>query len=102
SLTRGNDLAKQLDLSRELPPDSAMARMQVESMDQMSVLSGAAFDHAYVKYIFDAHEAEEPKVTRHQAAAEHPSVKEFVTDRIPSLRAHLATARSWLAAHPQP
>ena len=100
SLTRGNDLAKELQLSRELPPDSAMARMQVQAMDQMSLVSGAAFDKAYVKYIFDAHEAELPKVTKRLAEAQNAAVKAFVSDRLPSLRAHLETARSWLAAHP--
>lgn len=102
SLTRGGELAKALELSRELPPDSAMARQQREAMDQLSLQSGAAFDRTYVQYVHDFHEAELRKITGSQApAAQHPQVKAFVTNRIPSLQAHLATAAAWLAANPQ-
>lgn len=102
SLTRGGDLAKALQLSRELPPDSAMARRQREVMDQLSLLSGAAFDRVYVQYVHDFHEAELRKLTGSQApVAQHPQVKAFVAERIPALRTHLETAATWIAANRQ-
>jgi predicted outer membrane protein len=101
SLTRGADLAKELQLSRELPPDSAMARMQDEKMDELSLLSGADFDRVFMKYILDAHDAELRKVTGEQMpGAQHDAVKTYVSERLPSLRSHQATASAWLAANP--
>lgn len=101
SLTRGADLAKELQLSRELPPDSVMARTQEQKMDEMSLLSGSAFDRVFMQYISDAYQAELGKVTREQVpGAEHPRVKAFVGERLPILRAHQSTAAAWLAANP--
>ena len=100
SLTRGGELAKELNLSRELPPDSAMARKQEELMDQLSIATGAAFDRAYVQYILDAHVAELDKLTKtYLPGAQHASVKAYVNERLPQVRAHLATAERWLAAN---
>lgn len=100
-LTRGGELAKQLQLSRELPPDSMMARTHAEAMDRLSLLSGAAFDQAYVRYVLDAHQAEARKVTAmYLPGASDPAVKALVADRLTALRAHQEAASTWLAAHP--
>lgn len=100
SLTRGAELAKQFNLSRELPPDSVMARTQSQKMDEMSLLSGAAFDRVYMQYIMDTHEAELVKASQeHVPGSDHPEVKAFATERLPSLRAHQTTASTWLAAN---
>ena len=102
SLTRGGVLAKELNLSRTLPADSAMARLQTTKMDELSLLSGAEFDRVFVQYVYDAHDAEVSKVIGPlQAQAQHASVRTFVSDRLPELRAHHATAQTWLAAHRQ-
>jgi predicted outer membrane protein len=99
SLTRGGDLAKELNLSRELPPDSAMARKQEQLMDQLSVVDGAAFDNAYMQFLHDSHAAELEKLTQsYLPGSQHASVKAFVNERLPQLRAHLATAERWLAS----
>jgi putative membrane protein len=101
SLTRGADLAKELNLSRTLPADSAMARKQEQSMNDLSLLSGAAFDRAFVQYLADAYAAEIEKVSSSQLpGAQHASVKAFVSSRLPELQAHHATATRWLAANP--
>jgi predicted outer membrane protein len=101
SLTRGGELAKQLNLHRELPADSAMARLQREKMDELALLNGAAFDRVFVQYVLDAHNAELEKMTRtNLPQAQHPLVQAFVRDRLPSLNAHKATASAWLAANP--
>lgn len=100
SLTRGGELAKELNLSRELPPDSAMARKQEQLMDQLSIATGAAFDLAYMQYILDAHVAELDKLNKtYLPGAQHASVKAYVNERLPQVRAHLATAERWLAAN---
>jgi putative membrane protein len=99
SLTRGAEIAKELNLSRELPPDSAMARMQEQEMDALALLADAAFDRSYMEYVLKAHDAEVEKVAAYERTAQHPTVKAYVTARLPSLRAHQTTARAWLAAN---
>lgn len=100
-LTRGAELAKALQVSRELPPDSVMARTQDQKMDELSLLSGAAFDRVFMDYIVKAYEAELSKVTREQVpGARDAAVKAFASERLPVLRANQATAAAWLAAHP--
>lgn len=102
SLTRGAELAKALDISRVLPADSAMARMQTTKMDELSLLSGAAFDRVFVQYVFDAHDAEISKVIGPlQSQARHATVKAFLDERLPELRSHHTTASTWLAANRQ-
>lgn len=100
SLTRGSELAKSLNLSRELPPDSIMARSHEALMDRLSLLSGAAFDRAYMQYVLETHEAEIGKVTAaYLPGASHPTVKAMVSERMPILRTHRETASAWLAQH---
>jgi predicted outer membrane protein len=100
-LTRGAELAKALQLSRELPPDSTMARMQEQKMDEMSLLNGAAFDRSFMDYIVKAYDAELSKVIREQVpGAQDAAVKTFAAERLPFLRSHHATATAWLAGNP--
>ena len=101
SLTAGTNLAKQLGITRLLPADSVMARGQVDAMARLNVLSGTAFDQAFVEFIVADHKAaiallQGPLL----AQATQAQVKAFVRQRAPILRAHLVTGEKWLAAHP--
>ncbi|MEO5798723.1 MAG: DUF4142 domain-containing protein [Gemmatimonadales bacterium] len=89
SLTDGANLAKALNVTRVLPADTAMARAQKRAMDNLNLLSGAAFDRAYVRYTVDAHDALLKKdVAALPAKAERPEVKMFLADRQKMLRMH--------------
>lgn len=98
SLTRGNELAKALNLSRELPPDSAMARKQSATMDQLSLSAGAAFDRVFVEYLRESLAAELAKFNeRYLPSAQHADIRAFVTERMEPTRAEQARAAAWLA-----
>ena len=101
SLTAGTKLAKQLGVARLLPADSVMARGQVDAMAKLNVLSGTAFDRAFVQFIVDDHKAAITLLNGTLLAqARQPQVKAFVRQRVPVMRAHLVTGEKWLAEHP--
>jgi putative membrane protein len=101
SLTTGTNLAKQLGVTRLLPPDSVMSRGHTQEMAELNALSGAAFDKAFVQYAVDDHKAAIAKINGTLLAeATRPQVKTFVRQRVPILTAHQQTGEKWLAAHP--
>lgn len=101
SLTAGTKLAKQLGVARLLPADSAMARGQVDAMAKLNVLSGTAFDRAFVQFIVDDHKAAITQLNGTLLAqAKQPQVRTFVRQRVPILKSQQAIGEKWLAAHP--
>lgn len=101
SLTAGAHLAKELHITRLLPNDSAMARMQKQTMIDLNLLTGAAFDQAFVRYTVEAHKALLAKDRgKLQSEMARRRVKEFLRNRQPVLEMHLAVGEKWLAAHP--
>lgn len=101
SLTAGTTLAKQLGVARLLPADSAMARSQVDAMAKLNVLSGTAFDRAFVQFVVDDHKAAITQLNGALLAqAKQPQVRTFVRQRVPILKSHQAMGAKWLAEHP--
>lgn len=97
SLTAGTKLAKELRITRLLPADSAMARAQVEAMTRLNLLSGDAFDRAFVQYTVDAHQVLVTKdKTVLPARAQRRRVKNFLHERQEMLQAHLQAGVRWL------
>ncbi|MES2305771.1 MAG: DUF4142 domain-containing protein [Gemmatimonadota bacterium] len=89
SLTDGANLAKALNVVRVLPSDSMMARAQKAAMDKLNLLTGVAFDQAYLRYTIDAHDALLKKdVAALPAKAQRSEVRIFLADRQKMLRAH--------------
>jgi len=101
SLTAGTKLAKQLGVTRLLPADSVMAREQVEGMAKLNVLSGTAFDRAFVQFVVDDHKA---AITRLNgpllAQAKRSQVRTFIRQRVPILKSHQVMGEKWLAQSP--
>jgi predicted outer membrane protein len=101
SLTAGTKLAKQLGLTRVLPADSVMARAQVTTMAELNVLSGTAFDQAFVQFIVTDHKAAITLLNGTLLAqAKNPQVRTFVRQRVPILKSHQVTGEKWLVDHP--
>lgn len=101
SLATSTGLAKDLNIALLLPADSAMAREHTREMAELNVLSGSAFDKAYVQFVISAHKAmivkaNGPLLTQ----ATRPQVKEFVRQQLPIMTTHKETGEKWLAAHP--
>jgi putative membrane protein len=99
SLTNGTNLAKQLQLMRLLPTDSVLTSIHTQRMAKLNVLSGSAFDKAFMQFEVDGHQA---ALTRDSAlaVAGSPQVQPFVWQHLPMHVMHKETAVKWLAAHP--
>ncbi len=101
SLADGDTLAKRYNITRLLPSDSVAARAHKDGMTQLNVLSGSAFDKAFVQMVITSHRAELDKIrTSFLASAKLAAVKEFVRHQVLPLTSHLHTAEAWLKAHP--
>lgn len=101
SLTAGTNLAKQLGVTRLLPADSMMARAQVTTMAELNVLSGAAFDQAFVQFVVADHKAAITILDGTLLAqAKSPQVRAFLRQRVPILRSHQVMGEKWLVEHP--
>lgn len=97
SLTDGSSLAKQFGIKRLLPADSAMARLQVNTMKELNRLSGAAFDQRFVEFVVELHKGIMAKDRGPLLAEEmRPEVKAFLAARQPLLLAHLQAGERWL------
>lgn len=100
SLTQGLFLAKQLDIERLLPADSAMARAHKTEMATLNTLTGPAFDKAFVQFALADHKAVIAKINGTLLAeAERPEVKGFLQALLPVLTGHQRAEEKWLAAH---
>lgn len=101
SLTAGTKLAKQVGVTRLLPADSVMAREQVETMAKLNLLSGLAFDRAFVQFVVEDHHT---AITLLRgtlfAQAKRPQVRAFVRQRVPILTSHQVLGEKWLVEHP--
>ena len=101
SLSAGTALAKEFHITLLLPADSAMAREHTREMAELNVLSGAAFDKAYVQFTVSSHKAMIAKINGGLLTqATRPRVKEFVRQQVPAMTTHRETGEKWLAAHP--
>ena len=100
SLTSGTNLAKRFGITRLLPADSALARAHASEMKELNVLSGAAFDQAFMQFEVDGHKAAMAKDSVLIALATRTAVKQFVRSLLPIHATHRDIAAKWLAAHP--
>lgn len=100
SLTRGAALATELQVTRLLPVDPAMARAQLAQMVLLDSLSGAAFDQTFVKYVVDNYDAAIRRATDTQIPqARHANLKVFLQERQRVLLERQAVGQAWLAAN---
>lgn len=100
SLTTGTDLAKRFRITRVLPADSTAARMHTQEMAELNVLSGTAFDKAFVQFEADGHKTAVARDSALLVQAVRPQVKAYVRALLPTLATHQDIAEKWLTAHP--
>jgi len=100
SLSSGTNLAKRFSIVRLLPSDSMLTQAHKQHMIELNVLSGTAFDKAFMQFEVDSHKAALSRDSALMARAVRPQVKEFVRQLIPVHATHQDTGVKWLAAHP--
>jgi putative membrane protein len=67
---------------------------EVSTLQRLSSLNGAAFDAAFAKEMTADHEMTVSKFEMAEKSAADADIKTFISKTLPSLRAHLNTARS--------
>jgi putative membrane protein len=91
--TAANNDLKALASQKNLTLPTAMDEAHQKDMDDLNKKTGADWDKAYMKQMVDAHE----KVIRNfedaSKNANDPDVKNFATQKLPTLRTHLDSAR---------
>ena len=79
---KGVNLPQQLDKKHQ------------DKIDSLSKKTGVDFDKAYMDDVVDGHKKDVDNFEKASKDAKDPTVKDFATTTLPSLREHLQTAQS--------
>lgn len=92
--TQANNQLQQLAAQKgvTLPTDIGRENQQVRQ--QLSQLSGANFDRAYINHMVDDHIKDVSSFQREAQQGQDPDVKAFAAQTLPILQQHLQLARS--------
>ncbi len=91
----GEDLAKKLSVTPELPAGDNSAATAQAWRDSLNALpKGAGFDKAYIDHEVTYHEAVLATATAALAAAQNQELKDLITKAAPNIQAHLDKAKS--------
>jgi putative membrane protein len=94
---QGRDLAKSLGVTPTPPADFPLAKAHAAAMTQLSSLSGAAFDRAFLQHEVDFHNAVIDAVTKTLLPAiQNAQLKDLVTKIAPAFVAHRDRAQMLL------
>jgi putative membrane protein len=89
SFKENTEIAKRFKISRMLPDDSAMARAHKQEMAQLNLLTGSAFDLAFLQAMVADHVALIKEInTTLLPGAQRNGVKAFIRKLIPVLTGH--------------
>ncbi|HEY0713409.1 MAG TPA: DUF4142 domain-containing protein [Polyangia bacterium] len=93
------NLAKQLKV--DLPTDAAP--MKHDGLEQAKALTGADFDRAFAKSMLEGHQKDGADATDARDRTTNPKLKKLLTELVPTLEKHRATAEKLAtAAEPPP
>lgn len=91
----GQDLAKKLNVTPELPAgDKSAAAAQAWQDSLKAMPKGAAFDKAYIDHEVTYHEQVLATAQAALAAAQNQELKDLITKAAPNIQAHLDHAKS--------
>jgi putative membrane protein len=87
-----NDLKAAVSGKATIP--ASMEDNHQEHVNDLTKKTGTDFDKAYIKMMVDDHEKDIKKFEDASKDAKDPAVKDFATNTLPTLRQHLAEAKS--------
>jgi putative membrane protein len=92
---QGRDLAKKLGVTPTAPKDDQGARDHAAAMKKLGLLSGKAFDHAFLQHEVAFHRAVIDAVTNTLLPAiQNAEVKALVVKVAPAFQAHMLAAQN--------
>jgi putative membrane protein len=96
--TKANDKLKQVASQKSLNLPTDMDSSSKREYDKLQKLSGAQFDHEYMKTMVSDHEKDVKEFRKEAQSAKDPDVKGFASSTLPTLEDHLKAAKSTEAA----
>jgi len=92
--SKANDELKQVASSKGVDLPSALDREHQSEVDQMSKMSGAQFDRAYMSHMVGDHKKDVSEFKKAAKSAKDPDVKSFASKTLPTLEEHLQLAQT--------
>ena len=96
-----NDKLRQIASGHQLALPAALPEAKKQALEQLSRLSGAAFDRQFVKLVgIQDHQHDIAEFEKAGQAAQSPDVRSFAQSSLPTLKKHLASAQKLPGAAP--
>jgi putative membrane protein len=87
--SKANDQLKQVASQKGITVPSALPASKQKDVDQLSKLSGAAFDKKYVSMMVQDHKKDVAEFKKESTKAKDSDVKGFASNTLPTLQDHL-------------
>jgi putative membrane protein len=87
--TKANDQLKQVAQTKGVTLPTDMSKSQHSDMDKLSKMTGANFDHAYVKMMVKDHKKDVADFSKESKSGSDSDVKSFASTTLPTLQDHL-------------
>src|SRR5580704_3309282 len=91
--TKAGDELKRAASQESITLPDAISAKDKATYDELSRLSGAAFDRAYARDMVRDHEEDIADYNKEANGGHNPAVKDFATQNLPTLRDHLKEAK---------
>jgi len=85
--------AEQLALGNSVPLPTKLSPEDKQKVDELSQLSGNAFDHAYMTFAIQNHKNTLDQFRHHVNTLKYPDLREYFTSTLPILESHVEEAQ---------
>ena len=85
--------AEQLASRHTVPLPTKLTTEDKQKVEELSQLSGHAFDRAYMNFALQNHEATLEEFRHHVNTLKYPDLREYFTATLPMLESHVEQAR---------
>jgi putative membrane protein len=92
--TKANDELKSIAAAKNFTLPAMLPEKHQKHVDDLSKKQGNDFDKAYMKMMVDDHEEDVKKFEKAASDATDPAIKDFAARTLPTLRAHLDSAKA--------
>jgi putative membrane protein len=91
--TKANDQLKKIAQAKSVDAPHALKPEHKAMKDQLSKLSGEAFDRAYIQHMVKDHQEDVAHFRKESTEASDPDLKQFASATLPTLQKHLKRAQ---------
>ncbi|MBO9563947.1 MAG: DUF4142 domain-containing protein [Niastella sp.] len=92
--TKANDELKSIASAKNFTLPAMLPEKHQKHVDDLSKKTGSDFDKAYMKMMVNDHEEDVKKFEKAASDATDPAIKDFAARTLPTLRAHLDSAKA--------